>query len=422
MEILVSIIMIVLLIVSIIATIYLKFPQFEAFNKIRYFNKHSEKNNAKDAFLVTLATNIGTGNLVGVTSGIILGGPGIIIWMWIFGFFSSSLAFLENYYAVKYQEKFGDEYRGGACFYILKGLNAPAVSIIFALFLLLTNSIFFPSLQANTIVEAFVDNLHWNRFLVGALLLIVLSYIVFRGTRSITKAVNIIVPPMTIGFVVLTVVLVVVNYKTLPTAIYQIIDGAFNIKSMGIAAIINCISVGIRRSLFSHEAGLGTTPSISAMSNSQNCEEQAYYQMLGVYVDTLLMCTLTGILVVQMNLNYDLYHGGDVISAVFSNNLGKIGSIISFCFLFVFAFASLIGQYYLGESNALFLTKVTKIKPIVIRKVYRLFFITSIIIGTIFSTFTTMKLVDFALIALGLINVIALYKLVKTGSPIKQKK
>ena len=389
-------------------SIYLKMPQFKAFKAL----KSIKGTPSYHAFLVTLATNIGTGNLVGVSSGIVVGGPGVIIWMWIFGFFSCSLSYLENYYAVKYQTTIENEKRGGACYYILKGLNCKTLSIIFAVFLLLTNTLFFPPLQVNTVVTAISSYFEISKILVGIVLFLLIVIVAFRGTKTIVKVTELFVPYMTIGFVLLTIILMCVNIKALPIAVTKIFNSAFNIKSFGVGYIINSISTGFRRSLFSNEAGLGTTPSITGMSDG--CPEtQGYLQIIGVYVDTLLMCTLTGIFIVQMNINTGGVISSDMIIKVFDAGMGKIGAYFGFLFLSVFAFASVVGQFYLGESNALFFSEVTNIKPRTIVFLYKIIYAVGIIVGIITSTEAAISLLDIGMILLGTINLIAIIILEK---------
>ena len=412
-ELILTSIMIFIFISSIGWTIYLKFPQFKVIKKVKEFNKNYPNHPVFKTFLVSLATNLGTGNLVGVTTGIIMGGPGVIVWMWIFGFFSSALAFVENAYAVKYQEKINNEYRGGACYYILKGLNNPILSIVFALFLLLTNTIFFPPIQVNTIISSFTKILSINKYLIGIVLIIIILFIVLKGTNKIVEVTNKIVPIMTITFMTSIIFLMVMHYETFFSSIILIFNSAFNIKTMGIGLIINAISVGIRRSLFSHEAGLGTMPSVTGMSKAPNPSIQGYFAMMGVYVDTLLMCTITGIFIVQMNMDYSKFDGASLLTTIFTENLGYIGLILGVMFLFIFAFSSLIGQYYLGESNALLFTKVLKIKPEKVISIYRIIFTIGLLIGVIINMNEAINLVDFGLLILGFTNLMVLLKLEK---------
>lgn len=422
MEQILTMIMIIILIASIGWTIYLKWPQFRVFKEVRVFNKNYPNHPTYKTFLVSLATNLGTGNLVGVTTGIIMGGPGVIIWMWIFGFFSSALSYVENVYAVKYQEKIGNEYRGGACYYILKGLNNPILSVIFACFLLLTNTIFFPPIQVNTILSAITRIFPFNKYLIGILLVIFLLLIVFKGTKKIVDVTNKIVPVMTITFMTTIIFLMIVNYRTFIESIITIFNSAFNVKSMGIGLIINAVSVGIRRSLFSHEAGLGTMPSVTGMSESPTPSIQGYFGMLGVYVDTLIMCTITGIFIVQMQMNYNLYNGADLLIEIFVKNLGNIGLLIGVIFLFIFAFSSLLGQYYLGESNALLFTKFFKGTHHRIILYYRVIFTLGISLGVILNMNEAIGLVDIGLLILGLFNMVILVLLEKNKKTCQKEK
>lgn len=418
LEIILTIIMVIIFISSIGWTIYLKWPQFRVFSNVKVFNRKYPNHPVFKTFLVSLATNLGTGNLVGVTTGIIMGGPGVIIWMWIFGFFSSALSYIENVFAVKYQEKIGDEFRGGACYYILKGLNSPILSILFASFLLFTNTIFFPPIQVNTILSACTKIIPISKYLIGVILIVIILLIVLKGTNKIIEVTNKIVPIMTITFMTSIIFLMVMHYDTFLNSIILIFNSAFNVKSMGIGLIINAVSVGIRRSLFSHEAGLGTMPSVTGMSNAPTPDIQGYFGMLGVYVDTLIMCTITGIFIVQMNMDYSIYDGANLLMEIFIKDLGSFGLIIGVLFLFIFAFSSLIGQYYLGESNALLFTKFLKIEPKKMIILYRIIFIIGLILGIILNMNETINLVDIGLLILGFTNMMVLIKLEKRSKKI----
>lgn len=413
MNTIVNIVMFFILIMSILWSIYLKFPQFRVFKEVRKFNKKYPKHDTYKTFLVSLATNLGTGNLVGVTTGIIIGGPGVIVWMWIFGFFSSVLSYIENVYAIKYQEKIDGENRGGACYYILKGLNNPFLSIIFAFFLLLTNTIFFPPIQINTIVKALIEILPFNKYIIGAFLVISIVLIVTKGTKKIIDITNRIVPIMTISFMMAILILLFIKIDVLWDSIKIIFYSAFNFKSIGIGILLNTITVGIKRSLFSHEAGLGTMPSITGMSNAPTPNIQGFFGMLGVYVDTLLMCTITGIVIVQLNIDFTQFEGADLVIEVFKSNFGLFGSLLGSLFLFIFAFSSLLGQYYLGESNALLFTKFSRFNAKKIIFIYQMIFVIGLLIGIYFNMQIIIGLVDIGLLLLGGTNMFVLFFLEK---------
>lgn len=420
MNTIINIVMFFILIISIFWSIYLKFPQFKVFKEVRDFNKKYPKHDTFKTFLVSLATNLGTGNLVGVTTGIIIGGPGVIVWMWIFGFFSSVLSYIENIYAVKYQEKIDGENRGGACYYILKGLNNPLLSIIFAFFLLLTNTIFFPPIQVNTIVKALIEIIPINKYLIGISLIIIIVLIVTKGTKKIVEVTNRIVPIMTISFMVVILMLLITNINVLWQSIKLIFNNAFNFKSIGIGILLNTITVGIKRSLFSHEAGLGTMPSITGMSNAPTPSIQGFFGILGVYVDTLLMCTITGIVIVQLNIDFSQFEGADLVIEVFKSRLGMFGSLIGSVFLFIFAFSSLLGQYYLGESNALLFTKFTRLNGKKIIFIYQAIFVIGLLIGIYFNMQIIIGLVDIGLLLLGGTNMLVLFFLERKNKVAKK--
>lgn len=409
----INIVMIIILIMSIFWTVYLKFPQFRVIKEVKKFTKKYPKHDTFKTFLVSLATNLGTGNLVGVTTGIIIGGPGVIVWMWIFGFFSSALSYVENIYAIKYQEKIDGENRGGACYYILKGLNNPILSLAFAFFLLLTNTLFFPPIQVNTIIKSLIGVIPINRYAAGICLIIFIILIVTKGTNKIINITNRIVPTMTISFMLVILVLLFLKIDVLWDSIKLIFNSAFNFKSIGISVLLNTITVGIKRSLFSHEAGLGTMPSITGMSNAPTPTIQGYFGMLGVYVDTLLMCTITGIVIVQLNIDFNQFEGADLVIEIFKSNFGIFGCLMGSIFLFIFAFSSLLGQYYLGESNALLFTKFCKIKGKNIIFIYQIIFIIGLIIGIYFNMQIIIGLVDIGLLLLGGTNIIVLCLLEK---------
>lgn len=396
------------LVLAILWSFYLKWPQFRVFRELSKKGVVTKDN--KSAFFVSLATNLGAGNLIGVTAGILLGGPGVILWMWIFAFFSSSFSYLENCYSVKYQKMIGKEHRGGACFYILRGLNNKWLSLVFSLFLIMSNTLFFPPVQINAIKTSVDTFFNVPKIFLFLILGVTLSLCVFRGTKRIIKLSEKIVVIMTISFVLSLLYMIFANISALPQAIEKIFTGAFSLKAVGVGGILNTMSLGIRRSLFSHEAGLGTVPSISGMSDDSP-KTQGYFQMLGVFVDTMLLCTITGLMIVMVNPDLSGSLGSDLLVEVFESQLGIIGKGMGAIFLFLFSFASIMGQYYLGESNALFLTQVTNLKPNMIIKLFRVLYLVGIGLGIYISTIKALVLVDLGMIALGLMNLLVLFSL-----------
>ncbi len=405
-----NILMIGFFLVSIIWTFKLRFPQFRVSREVRKLAKKNKS--AYRTYLLSLGTHIGTGNLIGVATGLIIGGPGVIFWMWVFAFFSSSLALVENTYAIKFREKIDGEYRGGASFYIRNGLKKKGIALFFAFSLLLTNTILFPPLQVNTIVISGKMLLGINPLWAGVFLFGIIALLSLKGTKRIVDSAERIVPPMAITYTVLMLLLIVKEGNLIET-LSTIIDEALVVQSFNVSALLTVMGIGIRRSFFSNEAGLGTTPSISAMAEVDEYQDQGYYQMLGVFVDTLLMCTITGFFIIQRVSDFSIFSGGELLFYLFEIEFGFWGIILSFLFLFTFAFVSLIGGYYLGESNALFFSINGNISPKTIVMCYRILFSLGIIFGIFYSTERAMMLVDFGLILLGMTNIWAIFTLEK---------
>lgn len=399
---------IIFFIISIVLTIKYKFPQFKVFKEI--FKKGNNK--SFQTLFVSMASHIGTGNLVGITTGIIIAGPGFLFWMWIYAFFSSIFSFIENKYAVIYQTVVNDECYSGAPYYIRKGLNNKVLSIIFAFGILIINLFIFPPFQINAITISIKYILDIPNIYIGLFLLLIFILFVYPGTKSLVKLTNFIVPIMSILYLVVNIFIIIYNIEYLPKTLLNIISSATNIKTFGISTIIFVFTTGVKRSIFSNEAGLGTTPSIAGMEQGVNSTTQGYFQMFGVYVDTLILCTLTGIFVVQtmMSKNIDLtnFQGPDLIIYLMNIYFEHVGVFLGIFFLICFAFSSVLGEFYLGENNLLFISNNKFFKIF-----YRIIFSIMLIFGVFFTTEQAMNLVDVGIIILGIINLIVILLLLK---------
>ena len=399
---------IIFFIISIVLTIKYKFPQFKVFKEI--FKKGNNK--SFQTLFVSMASHIGTGNLVGITTGIIIAGPGFLFWMWIYAFFSSIFSFIENKYAVIYQTVVNDECYSGAPYYIRKGLNNKVLSIIFAFGILIINLFIFPPFQINAITISIKYILDIPNIYIGLFLLLIFILFVYPGTKSLVKLTNFIVPIMSILYLVVNIFIIIYNIEYLPKTLLNIVSSATNIKTFGISTIIFAFTTGVKRSIFSNEAGLGTTPSIAGMEQGVNSTTQGYFQMFGVYVDTLILCTLTGIFVVQtmMSKNIDLtnFQGPDLIIYLMNIYFEHVGVFLGIFFLICFAFSSVLGEFYLGENNLLFISNNKFFKIF-----YRIIFSIMLIFGVFFTTEQAMNLVDVGIIILGIINLIVILLLLK---------
>lgn len=400
---LVFIIVILFFLVSIYWTLYLKWPQI---TKIKIL-----KNIKKDdlhTFFLTLATNLGVGNIIGVSAAIIIGGPGVIFWMFLFSFFVSALSYVETFYAVKSQTMIGNEIVGGTCYTIDKFVKSKyrvVLGIAFSFFLVLTNSIFFTPVQLNCIFNIFEGNYRLVYILISVC---VILFIVFKGVKSIIKLTDKIVPIMTIVFLFVIIYGIIKKIDEVPMLIKLIITDAFNMKSCISGSFVTLINTAITKSLFSNEAGLGTMPSLTGVSSQSDIEKTSYLQLASIIVDTCILCTLTGIFIL-------LYYGNDMTLTTLtfvdciSNALGKIGLVIGKILVYIFGFSSAIGLYYLGESNILYFSYKIKLNYKVCKFIFQILYIIGMFIALFGDFQNLMLLVDIGLVILGTINIFVLF-------------
>lgn len=407
----IDVIVIVFFIVSIVFTFKYRFIQFKSFKETNNILVKKKSKTAYKTFMLSLASNIGTGNIVGISTCLIYGGPGSLFWMWLFAIFSSVLSLMENTLAQIYKVKINGEYRGGSSFYIKNGLNNKVIAYIIAVFLILTNTVLFQPLQVNTVSETIHIVFGTNKIIIFGCFIIFTIFIIFNGTKRIVRFSEIIVPIMSIGYIFITTIIIIVNIKSIPGVISLIFKDAFKYKSIFGGFGSSCLLIGVKRSLFSHEAGLGTMPTISAMSEIKRPIDQGFIQVIGIFFDTIVLCSLTGIVILIYNMDLKAYSGYDMILKMFSIMLGDFGTYVGVFFLLSFAIATVVSEYYLGESNLIFITKNKKGK--IIGLLYKLLFCFGIFIGVFLSTNSIWIIVDMGIILIGILNVYSLIKMRK---------
>lgn len=407
----IEVIIVIFFIISLIVSIKYKFIQFKAIRETKKVLLEEKDKSAYQTFMVSLASHIGTGNILGIATALIYGGAGSLFWMWVFALTTSIFSLIENTLAQVYKKKIDGEYRGGSSYYIKNGANYKILSIVFAIFLVLANTVFFQPLQVNTISETLKITIGLKEEVILIILIMFTFFLIFRGTKKIVKFSEAIVPIMSVGYMVVTITIILCNVSELPSIIKTIIIEAFDIKSIISGGLGSCIIVGFKRSLFTHEAGLGTMPTISAMSETKRPINQGFVQVVGIYFDTLVLCSLTGFVLLIYKIDLSLYEGVDLIIYTFERILGIFGKYISVFFLLTFALATVVSEYYLGESNLIFLTKLKKNKLFIL--MYKCLFIIGIIIGVKLKTNDIWKIVDSGMVLLGVFNIFVLYKLKK---------
>ena len=398
--------MLFFLIAGVINTIFLKFPQFKIFRNI----KNSKNKQTKQAFLLGLATNLGVGNLIGVGAALYYGGPGVIFWMALFAFFASSFAYSETKYSILSQISINNETRSSTSLVIKKYLKHKfglILSIVFAVFLIFTNSVFFPPIQVHSIVNTFSDSV---RMFLGIVFFLLIVLITNKGTKRILKVTDLMIPIISILYTITILLLIIINRDNLLNTILSIFRSAFDFKSFISSSIFITIEVGISKSLFSHEAGLGTMPSLIGVASKEEVNEMCSYQVLGVIIDTIILCSLTGIYILQVTNSRFNCEISDVLIYCFELSLGKIGLVMCKIFIVFFGFASIIGQYYLGQTNSLYFSYLMNNKHYsILNLIFKVLFYGGVILGIFMSFEFINKLLDYGMIVLGVLNIVVIF-------------
>ena len=357
------------------------------------------------AFAVSVATRVGTGNLAGVATAIAIGGPGAVFWMWVIALVGSATAFIESTLAQLYKQKHKDSFIGGPAYYIQKGLKQRWMAVTFAVLITCQFGLSNNSIQANTICGAMQQAFGWSPEWVGAALAAMALFVVFGGIQRIAHVSSVLVPVMAVGYMVLAIVVVVMNIHLIPHVFKVIVLNAFGIGQIAGGGIGAAMMNGIKRGLFSNEAGEGSAPNVAATATTTHPVKQGLIQALGVFTDTLLVCSCTAFIILISGLyqSPDI-NGINLTQAALQNEVGSIGPMFVAIAIFLFAFSSIIGNYYYGEANIRFITPNAKVMT-----VYR---ICSgglmVIFGALASFELVWNIVDFFMAFLTLCNLVAI--------------
>ena len=346
-------------------TIKTKFVQFRMIGEmIKVLSESTSKQEGREhhissfhAFMVSLASRIGTGNLAGVATAITVGGPGAVFWMWIVALLGSSSAFIESTLAQLYKVHGKDSFIGGPAYYMKKGLKQPWMGILFAILIIFTFSFAFNSVQSNTICAAFEQAFQVDHTLMGIILTVMSLIIFFGGIQRIAKVSSIIVPVMALGYIILVVIIIGMNIQLLPQVLETIVSHAFGWKQALGGGIGIAVMQGIKRGLFSNEAGMGSAPNVAATADVTHPVKQGLIQALGVFTDTLIICTCTAFIILFSGVPLTgEANGVQLTQMALSNEIGSFGSIYVAISILFFAYSSIIGNYYYGEANVRYIT------------------------------------------------------------------
>ncbi|WP_334473435.1 alanine/glycine:cation symporter family protein [Arsenophonus sp. PmNCSU2021_1] len=344
--------------------------QFRHFGHMFTILKNSNKSDSSgissfQALCTSLAARVGTGNLTGVAIALTAGGPGAIFWMWLVALIGMATSFAESTLAQLYKTKDDQgNYRGGPAYYMEKGLKMRWMGVLFSIFLIIAFGLVFNSVQANSIAQATAVAFGFNPLYVGIVLAIICCIIIFGGLRSIARVAEFVVPIMAIAYLILAFWVMSNNIERLPDVFLLIIKHAFGLQEAvgGVVGygVAQAMTQGIQRGLFSNEAGMGSAPNAAAAASPYppHPASQGYVQMLGVFMDTLVICSATAIIIISsgaLDSADATISGIELTQRALSSAVGDWGAIFIAIAIFFFAFTSIIANYAYAESNMVFL-------------------------------------------------------------------
>lgn len=328
---------------------------------------HTARVSSFQAFAVSVASRVGTGNLAGVATAIALGGPGSVFWMWIIALLGSANAFVESTLAQLFKVRGKHSFIGGPAYYIFKGTGSRVWAVTFAILITLTFALAFNSVQSNTIALA-VKPYGIDSYVAGIILSALTIGCIWGGIRTIARVSEIIVPVMAILYIILAVVVVAINIAHFPDVIRLIVSNAFGFESVMGGGVGMAVMMGVKRGLFSNEAGEGSTPNAAATATVSHPVKQGLLQSFGVFVDTLLICTCTAFIILCSGVYDSGENGITLTQQALDSEIGmELGSAFIAVAIFFFAFSSIIANYYYGESNIRFIT--SRPMPVLILKI-----------------------------------------------------
>ncbi|WP_017598385.1 alanine/glycine:cation symporter family protein [Nocardiopsis lucentensis] len=367
---------------------------------------------AFQAFSISAASRIGTGNIVGVAVAIALGGPGAVLWMWLMGIVMGSAAFVESTLAQLFKVKDETGFRGGPAYYMTLGLKARWMGVLFAVAIIFTFGFAFNAVQANSIASAVSGSVStatgaqapgWIAPTVGVALAVLAALVIFGGVRRIAHVAQTVVPFMALTYLVIGLVVVGMNVDQIPVVLTDIVSSAFGLREFGAAGVGTAIMMGIRRGLFSNEAGMGSAPNAGATASVSHPVKQGLVQTLGVYFDTLVICSVTAFIILVSKPVYGDEVGAELTQKALEANLGAWSLHLLTVIIFLLAFTSLVGNYYYGESNLRFLTSLPTALP-----VYRAVVVAMVFLGAVASLDLVWSFADTTMGFMAVINLVAI--------------
>ena len=360
------------------------------------------------AFAVSIASRVGTGNLAGVATAIAVGGAGAVFWMWVIALLGSASAFVESTLAQLYKVKGENSFKGGPAYYIQKGLGKRWWAVTFAVLITITFGLAFNSVQANTITAAARVSFGWDPAIVGAIISVMTLVVIFGGIQRISRFSEIVVPVMAIAYILLAITVIAMNAGKIPEVFSMIFREAFTGSATLGGGIGSAVMMGIKRGLFSNEAGEGSAPNVAATASVSHPVKQGLLQTLAVFTDTLLICTCTALIILFSGVLGNGESGIALTQSALEAEVGGIGGTFVAVAIFFFAFTSIVSNYYYGETNLQFISGKKWVIP-----AYRLTVGGMVMAGAITSLEAAWAMADICMGLMTLCNLLAIFLLGK---------
>ncbi|WP_418263608.1 alanine/glycine:cation symporter family protein [Flavobacterium faecale] len=415
-----------------IRTRFLQLRHIKEMVRLLFDGKSTESGvSSFQALAMSLAGRVGTGNIAGVATAIAFGGPGAMFWMWMVAFLGASTAFIEATLAQIYKEKHLGEYRGGPAFYIERGLGIKWFAVLFAVVSVVSAGLLLPGVQANSAAESIQHAFQIETWMTGLGVVGLFAAIVFGGVKRIAKFTEYVVPFMAIGYIVLALIIIIVDIHQLPEVIALVFKSAFNMEA-GFGAVFGlAIQWGVKRGIYSNEAGQGTAPHIAAAAAISHPTKQGLVQSFSVYIDTLFVCSATGFMLLITGMYnvqnpsfgtagapeflYQGLHNVAVGPAFTQSAMDTVfpgfGGYFVAAALFFFTFTTIIAYYYIAETNISYLTR--KMESPIYYHILRIAMIAVILYGSVNQATLAWGMGDIGVGLMAWFNIIAIILLQK---------
>lgn len=365
------------------------------------------------ALMISTASRVGTGNIAGIATAIAAGGPGAVFWMWLMAVIGGASAFIESTLAQIYKVKEGGEFRGGPSYYMERALGKRSLGVLFSVLLIICFAYGFNGLQSfnmSSALEYYIPNYSDSMYpmLVGAVLAVTTGLVIWGGVHRIGFISSVIVPIMAIAYILIGIVTMLMHAGEIPHVFAVIMENAFDFQAIAGGLAGSAVVIGIKRGLFSNEAGMGSAPNASASADVEHPVKQGLVQAISVFIDTLLICSSTAMMLLVSGVEgkAGVLDGIPYVQQAISSNVGQWGIHFITFSIFAFAFSSLIGNYYYAESNIRFIKNDKKVLF-----VFRITCVVAIFLGAQADFSLVWNLADITMGCMAIVNIIAIFLL-----------